>query len=74
MDTKAAVPDPKPFTPQNRSILGGYFQKIRPTCNQRLAAPRGETFLGGTHKALELALPYPAEHTPAATAKRRPQR
>jgi hypothetical protein len=57
---------------QNRSILGGYFQEIRPPCNQRLAAPSAETILGGTRKGLEMALPYPPEHT-AATTKRRPQ-
>ena len=43
------VPRKLRLSAQNRSILGGYFQKIRPTCNQRLAAPCGETFLGGTH-------------------------
>ena len=33
-----------------------------------------ETFLGGTHKALEPALSYPPKHTATAATKRRPQR
>jgi hypothetical protein len=72
-----AVKVPSPWklrlTAQSRSILGGCFHRIRPTCNQRLAAPSGETFLGGTRKALELAMPCPAEHAAAAT-RRRPRR
>jgi len=46
---------------RNRSILGGYFQKILHTCNQRLAAPSGETFLGGTHKALGTGVAIPGK-------------